>query len=107
MFWDRYISLCNSIEKTPNAVAAENGVKSSGTVTGWKNGARPRENILRKLSDYFGVSVEWLMGDDKEKNPAPKTGDGMLPPEYYELTPKNRALVDSMIAQLLAAQSED
>lgn len=50
------------------------GVKSSGTVTGWKNGAAPRQGVLRKLADYFGVSTEDLLtGDspgDKKERPA-------------------------------------
>ena len=57
MFWSRYVALCDKIGKAPNVVAAEIGVKSSGTVTGWKNGAKPRDGVLQKLSAYFGVSV--------------------------------------------------
>lgn len=74
MFWSRYVALCDKIGKAPNVVAAEVGVKSSGTVTGWKNGAKPRDGILQKLSAYFGVSVEYLTGE--QKNTAPIAGGG-------------------------------
>lgn len=74
MFWSRYVALCDKIGKAPNVVAAEVGVKSSGTVTGWKNGAKPRDAVLQRLSVYFGVSVEELTGEQREK-PASTSGD--------------------------------
>ena len=67
MFWSRYVALCDKIGKAPNVVAAEVGVKSSGTVTGWKNGAKPRDAVLQRLSVYFGVSVEELTGEQRKK----------------------------------------
>lgn len=67
MFWSRYVALCEKKGKAPNVVAAEVGVKSSGTVTGWKNGAKPRDTVLQRLSAYFGVPVEDLTGEKKEK----------------------------------------
>lgn len=74
MFWRRYANLCEAVGKAPNVVAAEVGVKSSGTVTGWKNGAIPRPSVLAKLAEYFGVSVYELTGEKKEK-PIPEDGD--------------------------------
>lgn len=76
MFWRRYANLCEAVGKAPNVVAAEVGVKSSGTVTGWKNGAIPRPSVLAKLAEYFGVSVYELTGEKKEK-PIPEDGDGL------------------------------
>jgi transcriptional regulator with XRE-family HTH domain len=75
MFWEKYLSLCNAIGKAPNVVATEIGVRSSGTVTGWKNGATPRESVLRKLADYFNVPMSDLLEDTK--NPDPQKGAGM------------------------------
>ena len=74
MFWRRYANLCEAVGKAPNVVAAEVGVKSSGTVTGWKNGAIPRPSVLAKLAEYFGVSVYELTGEKKEK-PIPEDGE--------------------------------
>ena len=64
MFWQNFLYQCNRIGKSPNAVAAEIGIKSSGSVTRWKNGSAPRDSVLIKLADYFGVSVEELMQDN-------------------------------------------
>lgn len=75
MFWRRYANLCEAVGKAPNVVAAEVGVKSSGTVTGWKNGAIPRPSVLAKLAEYFGVSVYELTGE--KKKPTPEDGDGL------------------------------
>lgn len=75
MFWTTFIDLCNKAGKSPNAVAAECGVKSSGTVTGWSKGSVPRAPILQKMANYFDVSTDYLLGDsaliykrEKEQN---------------------------------------
>jgi len=81
MFWERYVDLCNQNGEAPNVVAAKCGVKSTGTVTGWSNGAKPRAGVLKRISDYFGVSISYLLGEE-EKAP-PKNGDAELN-EYLE-----------------------
>ena len=68
MFWTNYVRLCNERGISPNKAARECGIKASGTVTGWKNGSLPRQNVLKKLADYFGCTVSDLLGN--EKNPA-------------------------------------
>ena len=34
--------------------------------TSWKNGALPRMSSRKKIADYFGITVEELMGTKKE-----------------------------------------
>lgn len=65
MFWINYVNLCNQRGITPNEAAKACGIKSSGTVTGWKNGALPRDSVLIKLSQYFNVTVDELLSDKK------------------------------------------
>lgn len=60
MFWERFTYLCDIKGESPNTVAANCGIKSSGTVTGWKNGAQPRPGVLKRIADYFGVSVQYF-----------------------------------------------
>lgn len=74
MFWTNYVGLCNSVGESPNTVASKCGVKSTGTVTGWKNNSLPRPAILKNIADYFGISVEQLLADNEK--PAPTNGDG-------------------------------
>ena len=107
MFWQRYLELCNSVEKAPNVVASEVGVKSSGTVTGWKNGALPRQSVLIKLSNYFGVTISDLTGetDQKEISPAPEGAE--LIPGYSDLTEDEKKKVSDYIDLLLAARQKE
>lgn len=106
MFWDNFVRLCNQAGKYPNTVAAEVGVKSTGTVTGWKNGANPRQTVLLKLADYFGVTVDYLLNAEKE-NPTSVTADGVdeLDKEaldiMHQLPPEKRAAGLSMLRGLL------
>lgn len=79
MFWENYLRLCNQVGKSANAVAAEIGFKSSGTVTGWKEGKIPYERNLKKIADYFGVTVADLIGDDSAQKEKPTAqGDGLI-----------------------------
>ena len=70
MFWDIFIDLCIKNDKKPNPVAKELGFGSSA-VTYWKKGTLPNDVSLKKIADYFGVSVDYLLGktDQKEKSP--------------------------------------
>lgn len=47
------------------ALATELGV-GVGTVGGWLTEYRPRPEVARRLADYFGVSVEDLLDDQRE-----------------------------------------
>lgn len=61
MFWTNYERYCRMIDKAPNAVASACGVASSGTVTGWRNGASPRPKVVAALIQYFhehGLDIE-------------------------------------------------
>lgn len=65
-FYERYIELCVKINKSPSAVALENGF-SKASVNHWKTGrAKPSDVSLSKLAAYFNVSVEYLKGEAEE-----------------------------------------
>ena len=71
MFYDNYIRLCNSINKSPSAVAVEMGI-AKPTVNRWKNGSCPTDATLVKICEYFGVSKSELTGEETKKAPTPK-----------------------------------
>ena len=48
------------------AAVAEELVFSNSMPTSWKNGALPRMSSRKKIADYFGITVEELMGTKKE-----------------------------------------
>lgn len=64
--------MCLSRGVSPNGVAKELSI-ASGAVTGWKNGRVPQPATLRKIADYFGVSVEYLL-NGQEKKPSETEG---------------------------------
>lgn len=91
IFWDNFIMLCNEHNKNPNPVAKELGI-SSGSVTGWKNGALPRDTTVKKIADYFGVPVEHLTEQiNVKKIQSPEFSDEMsdIDKELYSLLKKS------------------
>lgn len=75
-FYEKYLCLCNSINKSPSAVALELKI-GKPSVTRWKNGATPRDATVLKIADYFGVTATELMAGVGEQENAPATkGEG-------------------------------
>ena len=104
MFWTNYEYLCRWVGKSPSAVAAELGI-ASGAPSAWKTkGTLPRQSTLKKIADYFSISIDDLIGDDlKEKNkPTPKTEDGLTTYSvtFDGLTSEQVALASAYIAGL-------
>lgn len=98
MFWDNFVNQCEKIEKSPTVVVEELGFKRSA-VTSWKNGALPQVKNRKKIADYFGITVEELMGTKKE--PA---GMGELDKQMQEIvellnsaTPEQRNAVETLL----------
>lgn len=68
MFYDRFIQICDERNVTPSQVALKCGFNKS-SVTNWKkNGYAPRQEILIKISNYFNVSVDYLLGNEEKEN---------------------------------------
>lgn len=64
MFYNLYAELCSQKNVSPSKAADEMGINRS-TVTLWKkNGAKPRQEILIKIAEYFGVSIDYLLGNE-------------------------------------------
>lgn len=68
MFWKNFVQLCNKNNTTPTAVVLEMGI-SRGSVTGWKKGSVPNDGTLLRLAEYFNVTVEELISEQKETPP--------------------------------------
>ena len=69
-FYNKYVSLCNEKGVTPSRAALEMGL-SKVAVSNWKSKRNsPTDANLQKIADYFGVTVEYLKGEEQEqKNP--------------------------------------
>ena len=92
MFWENFVSQCEKLEKSPTTVVEELGFKRPA-VTSWKNGSLPQVKNRKKIADYFGITVEELMGTKKE--PTAKSELGYEWPDvenaYREASPEARA----------------
>lgn len=71
MFYDNFVALCASVKKTPAYVGRELGIDKS-TISCWKaRKTKPSDVNAQKIADYFGVTVEELMGKGiKKERPA-------------------------------------
>ena len=62
MFYDIIEHLCKERGIYVTQLASDIGVSKSN-VTNWKNGSVPRSDKVRKIADYFGVTVDYLLRD--------------------------------------------
>ena len=106
MFWDIFVKLCNSVGKLPTIVVKEIGI-AHGSITEWKRGRIPRDSTLIKIANYFGVTVDYLLGKDTGSNPSPSpsaqgiTIRGRDGSELHEeLTDEQLALFTSLLKQI-------
>lgn len=61
-FYTRFERLCSEKGVSPSHVRAELGISQS-TMASWKSrGLTPKYDTGKKLADYFGVTVDSLMG---------------------------------------------
>ena len=67
MFYDIYCDLCQKHGLTPSGAATKIGFNRA-SVTMWKNtGKAPKQDLLIRIADFFGVSADYLL--EKEKAP--------------------------------------
>lgn len=108
MFYDNFVALCAANLKSPSAVGRELGIDKS-TVSCWKRRkAKPSDVNAKKIADYFGVSVEDLMGESKgegiKKDPIPK--DEVVSSAKQKLLDALDGLSDSQIEKLIGIIEE-
>ena len=99
-FYEKYLCLCNSINKSPSAVALELKI-GKPSVTRWKNGATPRDATVLKIADYFGVTVTELMAGVGEQENAPATEGEGISEERKALLDIVYSLTDEQCRKLL------
>ena len=65
--WEIFEKLCKERGVTAYRVSEATGIKTS-SLSGWKAGKfTPKQEKLKKIAEYFGVSIEYLMtGEEKE-----------------------------------------
>ena len=98
MFYDRYVQLCQQAGVKPSAVGVQAGVPKSA-VSNWKKKweegleVLPSAETLSKLSDYFGVTTDYLLGKTgPDVAAAPADGDVTLDDFTYAFLHESRQL---------------
>ena len=89
MFKQNFINICAERGIAPTTVLRHIGL-SNATYSCWTEDSIPRRTTLKKLADYFGITVEDLLRDPAQKvEPAPVAPDGsLLDARFYELLDK-------------------
>ena len=101
MFYDIYCELCQKHGLTPSGAATKIGFNRA-SVTMWKNtGKAPKQDLLIRIAEYFGVSVDYLLG--KENAPTPEGERDILDEvdvafygDYKELTEDDKETLRAM-----------
>ena len=100
MFKKIFIDLCNKKGIAPTAVCRAVGL-SNATFTCWTEESVPRRATLQRIADYFGVTVDYLLG--KEEKPATESDELN---EYLEEL-KNRSEMRMLFSLAKGATKED
>lgn len=77
---------------------------SQATLSDWKNGkSTPRNKTLKKIADILGVSVAYLLGEEKEKTPDTNVSevDLRIANVFKVLTDEQKELFLNLAEQLI------
>ena len=102
--YENLLSLCNERGITGGKMCTDIGL-SKGLMTGLKKGRRSgiSTDSAQKIADYFGVSVDRVLGAEQKEKPAPN-GNGLSEEEikfieWYrsQASEKDKALVRMIV----------
>lgn len=102
ILYERIEALCQQRGITGYRLCKDIGI-SPNTMTELRKGRRDGVSAANaaKIAAYFGVSVEWLLGN--EKTAAPEGDGANVNPRYFDLSPEDKATVDALIDRLSKA----
>lgn len=93
MFYENLLEICKVKNISVTNLIAELGL-SSGNLSSWKKGNKPRSDTLVKIAERLDISVNYLLGES-ENSEATK-----LYARYSQLNPEQQALVENLMRQL-------
>lgn len=73
MFKEIFIRLCNEKGVTPSKACRDVNI-APATFSCWDEHSVPRQATLLRIADYFGVTVDYLLGKEQEKKPSETEG---------------------------------
>lgn len=74
MFKQKFIELCNKRNESPSSVCRKVGI-TPATFSGYTDESVPRKATLMRIADYFGVTVDYLLGKEETKKATPDYSD--------------------------------
>ena len=95
MFYERFCRICTEKGVKPTRVVTDLKL-SSGNMTNWKRGRKPKTDIAMKIADYLGVSVDYLLGNDSKDNSSELSDDDIK----YALWGDIDNVTDEMFAEV-------
>ena len=102
-FSQRFKQLCKEKGVTQKQALADMDMHRNAAQS-WIEG-RPSVESLAKMTDYFGLSTDEILGKEQQKKPTDQMADGLQNTNYYKLNPENRGVIDALIEKLLKSQS--
>lgn len=93
MFYENLLAICKERGVKVTNVVTSLGF-SQGSMSSWKNGVEPRANTVKKFADFFGVSVDYLIGHDADTD-APQFSPDML--ELIEMIGEDKELLNKAL----------
>lgn len=112
MFFDIFFELCKKKGISCKKAAEDIGLSNSITTKWKKTGATPGGDTLNRIADYFDVSVDYLLGNEKETAPTADNRSDILDEidvafygEYKELTEASKETLRAM-ARVLKEQED-
>ena len=110
MFFDIVQGLCDKSGISISKLALDLKISKSN-VTNWKNGSSPRADKLEKIAAYFGVSADYLLGNEqKNKLSAEVESLSDIENEILEIfrsLPEDKKQAFMTVARSLKVQSKD
>lgn len=90
MFYENFVRLAVQNGMSPSSAAEAMGYPRS-SVSRWKTGTAPRRATLQRIANFFGCTVDELMGDDDI--PVREIDDGLR--QAMRERPELRVLFDA------------
>lgn len=92
MFYEKLLQICDVKNISVTKLVEELGL-SSGNLSKWKSGGKPRSDTLIKITERLGVPVAYFLNENDNDEAA------KLYARYSQLNPEQQALVENLMRQ--------
>ncbi|MDR0472356.1 MAG: helix-turn-helix domain-containing protein [Treponema sp.] len=97
--WERLVKLAKTQKKSLKGAAKATGV-SEGAISGWKK-SFPTVDNLAYLADYYGVSLDYLVFDERATHSNVSSEEFGLITQYRSISYDNKRIVRVILDSML------